>query len=175
VVVRKSPGVTRWAKWVWRAVDMLPGAGPADWTILRQDGDVTEYHAATLPLQLYVSDTAAYVHELETRQPSIYVVLSPDTSSRDVPWKVSLVTASSYEGQDYCESGEVLVEKLPMPEGMLAWVADFIDQHHKEKPFVKRERKNWREKADGSGVGDPRICQDTDVYRSPKARSDALK
>ena len=30
VVIRKQPGVTRWAKWVWRAVGVLPGAGPAD-------------------------------------------------------------------------------------------------------------------------------------------------
>ena len=59
IVVRKSPGMTRWAKWVWRVVDILPGAGPADWTVLRDEAEVTEYHAATVPLSLYVSDTEA--------------------------------------------------------------------------------------------------------------------
>ncbi len=112
VVVRKSPGVTRWAKWAWRVIGILPGAGPANWTVLRQDGQVTEFHAATFPLQLFVSDTEAYAHELQTRQPSIYIVLSPHAASPDTPWKVTLVTASPYEAQDYCDSAEVMVEKV---------------------------------------------------------------
>ncbi|SDX12336.1 DUF3305 domain-containing protein [Litoreibacter albidus] len=174
VVIRKSPGVTRWAKWAWRAIDMLPGAGPADWTVLRRDGDSTEFHAATLPLELYVSDTEAYVHELQTRQPSIYVVLSPNAASTDIPWKVSLVTASPYEAQDYCDSSEVLVEKLPMPEGMQAWVGDFVSRHHEEDAFVKRKRRNWRDDDAEDGIGDPRISKDSDVYSSPRRRREAL-
>ncbi|HEY9037478.1 MAG TPA: DUF3305 domain-containing protein [Roseovarius sp.] len=175
VVVRKSPGVTRWAKWAWRAVGILPGAGPAEWTVLRSEGGVTEFHAATLPLKLYVSDTEAYVHELQTREPSVYVVLSPDASSRDIPWKVTLVTASPYEAQDYCDSAEVLVEKVAMPEGMQAWIADFLTRHHEEEAFVKRKRRNWRAEDHEDGIGDARIAQDSDVYSPPRRRMGALK
>lgn len=174
VVVRKSPGVTRWAKWAWRAVGILPGAGPADWLVLRSENDVTEYHAATLPLELYVSDTEAYVHELETREPSVYVILSPDARSQERPWRVSFVTASPYEGQDYCDSAEALVEKVPMPEGMQAWVADFVDRHHEEEVFEKRTRKNWRKDEAEDGIGDARISKDSDVYSSPRRRREAL-
>jgi hypothetical protein len=175
IVVRKSPGVTRWAKWAWRAVGILPGAGPADWTVLRSEDGVTDYHAATLRLDLYVSDTEAYVHELQTRQPSVYVVLSPDTSSQDFPWKVTLVTASPYEAQDYCDSAEVLVEKVAMPDGMQAWVADFVSRHHEEEKFVKRKRRNWRAEDAEDGIGDARIAQDSDVYRAPRGRMGASK
>ena len=175
VVVRKSPGVTRWAKWAWRAIGILPGAGPANWTVLRQDGQVTEFHAATVPLQLYVSDTEAYVHELQTRQPSIYIILSPHAASPDTPWKVMLVTASPYEAQDYCDSAEMLVEKVAMPDGMQAWVGDFVTRHHEEEVFVKRKRKNMRVDDVEDGIGDPRISQDSDVYRSPHQRRETLK
>ncbi|MEH6835775.1 MULTISPECIES: DUF3305 domain-containing protein [Falsihalocynthiibacter] len=175
VVIRKSPGVTRWAKWAWRAVGVLPGAGPAEWTVLRQEGDVTEFHAGTVPLNLYVSDTEAYVHELQTRAPSIYVVLSPDTTLPDLPWKVMLATASPYEAQDYCDSAEVQVEKIVMPEGMLAWVADFVNSHHEEEAFVKRKRRDWREDEKEDGIGDPRISQDSDVYRAPRGRKAGMK
>lgn len=175
VVIRRSPGVTRWAKWAWRAVGILPGAGPADWAVLRSEDGVSEFHAATLPLELYVSDTEAYAHELQTRQPSVYVVLSPDISSRDIPWKVTLVTASPFEGQDYCDSAEVLVEKVAMPEGMQAWVADFVTRHHEEDAFVKRKRRDWRDEDHEDGIGDARIAQDSDVYRSPRRRMDVLK
>lgn len=174
VVVRKTPGVTRWAKWAWRAVGVLPGAPPADWTVLRSEGDVTEFHAATLPLELYVSDTEAYVHELQTRAPSVYVVLSPDASSVETPWKVSRVTVSPYEAQDYCDAAEVLVEKVAMPEGMQAWVGDFVSRHHEEEVFVKRKRKNWREDKGDDGIGDPRISKESDVYSSPRRRREAL-
>ena len=57
---------------------ILPGAGKADWKVLRTEGDVTEFHAATLPLTLYVSDAEAYAHELMTREPSVYAVLRPE-------------------------------------------------------------------------------------------------
>lgn len=152
----------------------MPGAGPADWAVLRQDGEVQEFHAATLPLELYVSDTEAYMHELQTREPSVYVVLSPDEGSVQMPWKVSLVTASPYEGQDYCDSAEVMVERVSMPDGMQAWVADFVNRHHEEEAFVKRKRRNWRAQEGEDGIGDPRIAKDSDVYSSPSRRKEVL-
>ncbi|GHF05821.1 hypothetical protein GCM10016455_28690 [Aliiroseovarius zhejiangensis] len=173
VVIRKSPGVTRWAKWAWRVVDMVPGAGSTDWTVLRQQGQVTDYLAATVPLQLYPSDTEAYVHELQARSPSIYVVLNPDPARPETPWTVSLATASPYEAQDYCDSDEALVEKLPMPDGMRAWIADFVGKHHVEETFVKRKRKNMKVDGAEDGIGDPRIAQDSDVYRAPRHRREA--
>lgn len=173
VVIRKSPGVTRWAKWAWRVVDMVPGAGSANWTVLRQAGQVTDYLAATVPLQLFPSDTEAYVHELQARSPSIYVVLNPDPAQPETPWIVSLATASPYEAQDYCDSDEALVEKLPMPDGMRAWIADFVEKHHVEETFVKRKRKNMKVDGAEDGIGDPRIAQDSDVYRAPRRRREA--
>ncbi|MCY4496290.1 MAG: DUF3305 domain-containing protein, partial [Rhodospirillaceae bacterium] len=60
IVIRKSPGVTRWARWTWKVVGVLPGAGAADWRELRRESDVVEYHAATVPMELWASDTEAY-------------------------------------------------------------------------------------------------------------------
>lgn len=170
VVVRRAPGVTRWAKYSWRASAVLPGAGPASWKVLRQEGDVVEFHAATLPLTLYVSDTEAYAHELQSRTPSIYAVLRPDSGNPDVPWTVALVTASPYEAQDYCDSAEELVEKIAMPEGLHAWIAAFVAANHEEEAFVKRRRDKTDIGKRQDGIGDPRIRQATDVYRAPRRK-----
>lgn len=170
VVVKRSIGVTRWAKYAWKATDVLPGAGPADWKVLRTDGDVTEFHAATLPLTLYVSDAEAYAHELQARIPSVYAVLRPGDISADVPWTVALVTASPYEAQDYCDSAEELVEKIPMSDGLGAWVTAFVEKHYEEEAFVKRRRKNARVDQSQDGIGDPRIRQVSDVYRAPRRK-----
>ncbi|TMM51329.1 DUF3305 domain-containing protein [Sulfitobacter sabulilitoris] len=170
VVIRKSPGVTAWAKWAWKAVAVLPGAAKADWKVLRREGDAVEFHAATLPLELYVSDTEAYVHELGTQVPSIYVVLRADPARPETPFHVAVVTASPYEAQDYADSGEEIVEKVPMPRGMLEWVEAFVARHHEEEVFVKRRRKNARIDRVEDGKGDARIAQVSDVYRAPTAR-----
>ncbi|MFT6299979.1 MAG: hypothetical protein ACJAWC_003356 [Yoonia sp.] len=151
--------------------DVLPGAKSADWKVLRTEGDVTEFHAATLPLTLYVSDAEAYEHELQTRTPCVYAVLRPTGHNRDIPWSVALVTASPYEAQDYCDSAEELVEKIPMSDGLLAWIKDFVDTHYEEEVFVKRQRKNARVDQVDDGIGDSRILQASDVYRAPRRKT----
>ncbi len=173
VVLRRTPGVTRWAKWAWRAVAVLPGAGPAQWRELRRQGDTVEYHAATVPLELYRAETEAYLHGIAARAPAVYVVMRKVTGEH--PFEVLLVTASPYEAQDYCDSGEDIVEKVPMPPGLLAWVGDFVGRHHQEEEFVKRRRD--RAKVDGrqDGIGDPRIPKPGDIYASPALKRERLQ
>ncbi len=167
VVVRRSPGVTRWAKWSWKAVSVLPGAGQADWKVLREEADSTEYHAATRHLELYRTDTEAYLVALSERVPMLYVVMRSIRDTVDAPYDVLLVTASPYEAQDYADSGEEIVEKVPMPEGLVAWIRDFVKDHHEEDVFVKRRRDKKRIDLVEDGRGDARISQLTDVYRTP--------
>lgn len=167
IIVRKTPGVTRWARWNWRAIAALPGAGPADWVELRREGEAVEYHAATLPLTLWTDETEAYKVNLSDGQPSLYLVLR-DELKGDHPLNAVLVTASPFEGQDYADTGEEIVEKIPMSEGLIAWVRDFTLQHHKDEVFVKRRRDKKRTDLVEDGRGDARIRQDADVYRAPR-------
>ncbi len=166
IVIRRVPGKTRWVRHVWKAVDLLPGAGPAAWKVLREEGEAVEYHAATVTLELWRTDTEAYLSALSARVPSIGVIMSNDP---DRP-QVLLATASPYETQDYLDSGEELVELVPMPEGLVALIRDFVEEHHTEEAFVKRRRDRERTDRKVDGVGDARIPQLTDVYRSPTSR-----
>lgn len=168
VVVKRTPGVTRWAKHVWRAVAVLPGAGPSDWKEMRREGDAVEFHAATLPLELHRTATEGYLHGLSAKVPAIYVVMRDGEG--DAPLDVSLVTASPYEAQDYADTGEELVEKVPMPEGLIAWVRDFTERHHEDEVFVKRRRDKSRVDRREDGIGDARIRQVADVYRAPSRK-----
>lgn len=167
VVIRRSPGATRWARWAWKVVAVLPGAGPADWKELRRDGDAVEYHAATVPLELWASDVEAYLTGLETRTPAVYVVLR---ESEDGPREVTLATASPFEAQDYMDSGEEVVEQVAMPRQLAEAVREFVRAHHREEPFVKRRRDKKRIDLVEDGKGDPRIRQASDVYRAPRRR-----
>lgn len=165
VVVRKSPGVTRWVRWIWRPVAVLPGAGPATGAELRRDGDTIEYLAATVTLTLWAADAEAYLVNLSDRDPSIYVVLRNDGG--EAP-EVLLATASPYEAQDYDDNGDDVVEKVPMPAGLIAWVRDYALDHHEDEKFVKRRRDRERVDLHEDGIGDARIRQAADVYRAPR-------
>jgi uncharacterized protein DUF3305 len=170
VVLRKTPGVTRWARWTWQAVAVLPGAGAADWHLLCRDGETVDYHIATPFLELHGAESEAYLSGLSDRIPSIYTVLR-QSGDDDRPWQVLLVTASPYEAQDYADNGEDLVEKIPMPEGLIAWIRDFAQKYHEHETFVKRRRDRQRIDTVEDGVGDARIPQLTDVYRAPHTPS----
>lgn len=175
VVLRRTPGVTRWVPFAWTASGVLPGAAAADWRELRREGDVVEFHVATLKLELHGAETEAYLHGLTARVPSIYVVMRP-SDVPDKPLSVVLVTASPYESQDYNDSGEELIEKVAMPAGLIAWVQDFVEKYHEEEVFVKRKRDKKRIDEMEDGIGDARISQLSNVYRSPAgARKERLQ
>ena len=168
IVVRRTPGVTRWAKWAWKVVAVLPGAGPANWRELRREGDAVEYHAATLTLDLWSTDTEAYQVALASKVPGVVVVLQHDAAlGSDLPWKATHITASPYEGQDYMDSGEGLIEQVPMPLMLMKWVHDFVQEHHHDEPFIKRKRDKKRVDLVEDGKGDARIRQMADVFRAP--------
>lgn len=169
VVVRRIPGVTRWVKHVYKAVAVLPGAKDAHWSELRREDDAVEYHAGTVPLELFRTDTEAYLHGLSAKTPAIYVVMRPGES--DAPLDILLATASPYEAQDYADTGEELVEKVPMPEGLAAWIRDFVELHHEDEVFIKRRRDKKRVDEKEDGIGDARIRQMADVYRAPGSRN----
>ncbi|WP_137700884.1 DUF3305 domain-containing protein [Marimonas lutisalis] len=165
VVLRKAPGVTKWVPWNWTATAVLPGAGPVEWRELRREGEAVEYHAATVTLELHGAETEAYLHGLSAEVPSLYVVLRDGEG--DYPLDVVLVTASPYEAQDYTDSGEEIVEKVPMPHGLVAWIRDFVEAYHEDEAFVKRRRDKKRIDLLQDGIGDPRIRKDADIYASP--------
>lgn len=176
VVMRRTPGVTKWVPFSWRAVAVLPGAADASWKLMQEEGEAAEFHAATRNVTLYVSDTEAYVHELGARVPSVYVILRQATDQTDGPFEVLEVTASPYEAQDYADSGEELVERVAMPPALLNWVISFVETYHVEEEFVKRKRNKSRTDMREDGVGDARISQATDVYRAPgSARREAAE
>ena len=168
VVLQRKPGVTRWQRWTWTASAVLPGAGPADWQVLRGEDSVTEFHAATLTLELHRAEVEAYRVSLMMEPPAVFVVLRPnDDPDFEHDYIIHAVTASAYEAQDYMDSGEEIVEAVPMPPGLIAWVTAFSDTHFVDEPFVKRKRDKKRVDLVEDGIGDARIRQAADVYRAP--------
>lgn len=167
-VVRRSPGVTRWAKHVWKPVAVIPGAPDAFWKELVSEGEVVDYHAGTVTMELFRADVEGYLVSLNMSTPSVWIILDRDVSGQSPSgWAVSTVTASAHEALDSLDSGESIVESVPIPESLAAWIKEFVDMHYVEEPFKKRRRDEVRVDAVEDAKGDPRIRQESDVYRAP--------
>lgn len=168
VVLRRKPGVTRWAKWAWKAEAVLPNAGPGGFRVLREDGDVTDFHAATVPMELHHTEAQSYRTSLMMTPPSVFVVLDKgENADNEHGLAVHTVTASADLALDWQDSAEMIIEPVAMPEALVATVRDFCEAHFVDTPFVKRKRDKKRVDLVEDGIGDARIRQVADVYRAP--------
>ncbi|OEY66430.1 DUF3305 domain-containing protein [Marinobacter sp. X15-166B] len=167
-VVRRSPGVTRWARDIWTPTAVIPGAPEAFWKELVREGEVVDYHAGTVTMELFRADVEGYLISLNMASPSVWVVMDKDVTSQSPSgWVLSTVTASAHEALDALDSGESIVEAVAIPESLAGWIKEFVDLHYIEEPFKKRRRNEVRVDGTEDAKGDPRIRQASDVYRAP--------
>src|SRR5206468_9124559 len=110
-----------WQEYAWRPVAVIPGAPEVTRPrLLMREGPIELYHAATLPIELFRSETEGYRYNLSQEQPRVYVVLR--FSESDGEPRPFLVTMCPYEAQDYSESGSDIVDGVLAPDAVLAWV-----------------------------------------------------
>ncbi|MBR0654225.1 DUF3305 domain-containing protein [Plastoroseomonas arctica] len=139
VLVERRRGVTQWQEHVWRptgvqvdTLDLPP------WTQLHDDGTRALFHAGVADVSLFPTDTLNYKHNLDAEAPRLWVILR--TSDAAPGLALHAVTADAGEAHLYTDSGNDLVEALPLPAELHARIADFIAEHHVERAFHKRRR-----------------------------------
>lgn len=142
IVVERRDLDHRWSKESWRPVAVVPGAAPVhEWKTLGSGDGWEHYLIGSLPLEIHRKETEAYRTNL-AGTPRVFVGLRFATPEENAlgPIVPFLVTASPYEAQDYLDAGEDVIEGIAMPDGLIAWVQTFIDEHHVDEPFKKRRR-----------------------------------
>lgn len=147
VVIERRKSNSRWQDYAFRPIGVFAGA-PAKavrdpWTLLRETGDVAHFHAATVPLELFRSETEGYKVNLSNHQPHVYIVLTPPMEADDPEMLVHMVTACPFEAESYTMDSEQIVEGVPMPPDVAGFIKSFCDVHHKDVPFKKRKRKSY--------------------------------
>jgi Protein of unknown function (DUF3305) len=138
VVVERRKAISPWIDFEWRPVGVLAGTPTAvAWTVISTDETTTTYFAGTATIDLHRTETGNYRDNMVSG-PHVWVVLRP--SGTDPPYNVVAVTVDPAEGEAYTEAGNDLVEPVPMPHDIRDTVEAFIDEHHVERPFFKRQR-----------------------------------
>lgn len=144
VIVEESPPVSEWASTTYVPVDILPGhAETAVWTVLGQGLRGPRIFAGNAAVELFSGDTGFLRDNLLNGDPRIWIVLRPTQSNP--PFELAGVHADPTEGEAATYTPDDHVETLPMPLAMQEMIGQFVAEHHKETPFKKRRRDEYRE------------------------------
>ena len=128
-----------WGGFTWRPVAIFPTPPDVEpWTSLGLFGQAQRYYAGAYDIMLYSTDTANYRDNLESTDAKLWVVLRAE--GREPPIEVVTVTADPAEGEANTEAGSNVVETVPMPADIAGVIAQFIADHHVERPVYKRQR-----------------------------------
>ena len=139
VVVERRKAKSMWADYLWRPVSVLVGKPLAEpWTPIDTKTETILFYGGEAVIELHRTETTNYRDNLASGAPALWVALRPAASAR--PYEILAVTADPAEGEAFTDAGNNIVEAVPMPPGVVEAVAQFIAEHHVERPFVKRRR-----------------------------------
>lgn len=156
IVVERRELDNPWLDHSWHVVAVIPGAPEIDdWVEIRRSEGRVQFHARTLPITLFRGETEGYKYNLSLDPPRVYVILREADEADAHEVEPFLATVCPYEAQDYLDSGDETVETSTMPGPVTAWLAAFVERHHVDRPFIKRERKPYDPRKHGSD-GPPR-------------------
>lgn len=155
VLAERRPAMNAWADAVWSVTEILldmPDV-PA-WTLLRQDGPRALFFAGQAEIKLFRTETSNLKHNMESSEPRLWAVLRPTEAPPGMA--LQLVTADPGEAHLFADSGNYLIESLPMPAEVAEAIQAFIAAHYQEQQFYKRKR----DRADPDALGRrPRLAE----------------
>ena len=139
VVVERRRLKSVWADHAWAPVAVLPGApAAARWTVLDETPDATRFYAGACQLEFHSSDTTTYRENLRSGRPSLWVALRAADAEPGVV--LQTVTADPAEGEALTQPGTDMIDTVAMTIEIQERLAAFVEAHHVERVFVKRQR-----------------------------------
>lgn len=160
IVVEKRKLDNPWIDHTWKPVAVVAGAQEQDprgpWKEMGHGDSWIQYLAGTLYMGLFRKETEAYKINLAQHPPCVFVILRRrDDPTMPHEFYPFFVTASPYEAQDFLDAGEDIVERVPMPDSVIAFVETFVAEFHVEEEFHKRKRKRYEVDRLGFGKKGP--------------------
>ncbi len=154
VVLEKRKARSVWLDVIWEAHSVLaePAAAAAG-SPLGRDGEGELFYAGAAVLEAHTIETAYYRDNLATGKPQIWVVLRAQ-GGIGLP-EIVKVTCDPTEGEGYTETGWDTVNTVAMPEPIVAALMAFVDEHHVDRPILKRKRDRADPEALGFGLRGP--------------------
>lgn len=128
-----------WKEFSWRPVQVLPGVpGSPPWTKLAEGDGWEQFYAGAAELALYRHESETYAYNIQSAQPAVWIFLR----TTDEPPGIALHGASVDPGEAHAhnDTGDDIVDFVPMPEPILAWLVDYVERHPPTREHYKRRR-----------------------------------
>jgi len=128
-----------WVDHSWRPVQVLEGAPQSEpWTVLAEGEGWRHYFAGLAEVTLYRHESEVYQYNLESRVPAVWVFLRRGAD----PNRPELLGASLDPGEAHAhnDTGDDIVDAVPMPDGLRTWLADYVQRHPPKRDYKKRQR-----------------------------------
>ena len=142
VIAERRDEESEWLDHSWAVVDVVVGGSDmAPWTELARGEGWIRYFAGAALLEVFRRETEGYKYNLSLPEPLVFVVLRAGEDDDENDIELDHVTACPYEAQSCMDADGLTVDSVPMPPQLVAWLAEFIEQHHTDLPFRKRKQK----------------------------------
>lgn len=152
VVLERRASKSQWVDFIWEPIGVLPRVALPPGAVMAEGEGFVQFHGGSLDLELFRGETEGYLNNLSQTPPLVYVVLRKDDEAAGadnlagLEFKPFLVTVCPYEGNGYIKGNDDLViEGVPMPLAIMAWVQEFVAAHHIEVPFQKRKNRRHQD------------------------------
>jgi hypothetical protein len=138
VLALRRPPVSRWGTGELRPVGVLaeePDTAPH--TLVSSEAGVETWYLGGAELVLWSGDTGHHRDNITSGRPAIWVALR---GADPATCEIACVTADPYEGEGLASDLDLIVDAVPMPDAVQAVVSAFVEAHHVDMPFKKRQR-----------------------------------
>jgi hypothetical protein len=141
VVIERRASKNPWQDHVWQPLGVLPRIAGERGQLLASGEGWDQFNGGAFDLELYRGETEGYLTNLSQPTPVVYVVLRRNEEAAEMEYEPFLVTVCPYEAMGYSAGGDDIVEGVPMPPDLMAWLREFVSLHHVDVPFQKRKNK----------------------------------
>lgn len=138
LLARRTPPANRWsAGGLVPSAVLMPEPALPPHTRVSAEGPVEVWYLGARDLSLHPGDTGHYRDNLASGRPSVWAVIRGiDPAAAEV----LALTVDPYEGEGLAGDVALTVEALPIPPALAAELAAYVEAHHVEIAFKKRQR-----------------------------------
>jgi len=152
VVVERIPLANRWTSEKWQIGAVERDDSPLQVAVkLSDDASGTRWRFTGFALELHASESEGYFLNITAPDPKIFVMwrmLDPERIAADgLSARPELVTVSYNEAARLMDGGE-MVDALPLPPDVLAWMQPFVAANYQPEPKRKVRRNELYERDD---------------------------
>ncbi|MCW5770286.1 MAG: DUF3305 domain-containing protein [Rhodospirillaceae bacterium] len=145
IVLERHEGAGPWASASWRlGAVLLDLPETAPWSVLSEEAGVVRYYAGPTDLVLVPSESESYWYNLTASPPQIWVVLrvgDADAAGPDID--IERATVSAGEADVLADSGDLVIDAIPLPETLAQWLAAFVERFPPPRQQFKRGRSKY--------------------------------